>query len=283
MTMRKTGKWNDDCVDFTKWMRNLFWLACLTVSLYLIFGKKDEVMEPFSPLGPFQVPRHLFLLFACVFATVIATKLRHWMEQYRKKDEELPLLTLLCFIASEVVLIVSCIMPSLWLLSISFLFVIRMTMDAVCRYYTTSASNGTWNRSESVKVCCYCVSVSIGIAFCTWRFVSDVKWFNYTALLPPLLVIPPMILMSFKEAHEAKDFADYAWYPTVAVSVCIAAAAQVCFSAMIPMVSSWAEQNGKKPEYYMYNILSVVVIFCLIGVIGSYMAVPRWGSITKKG
>ena len=274
-------RWTNTCINLAIFMIGIFVLGFIISTCWIILNIKDPIV-PFPSLGPFKVPRHLFLVFACGFALYIAIKLHHWLLDYKESLRSLPIVVMICWAGSELLLFFSCLLPYWWLLVIAFLMIARMIMDSWCRFSIVKTTIQQWNIWGILGAACYCVIVSAIMGYGTWRFVDDAKLFDYIAiLLPIVLLIIPRILTDSEAAREVYGFADYAWYPAITVFVIVTTAAHIGFEKLVIIIVANKEQA--QMDTLMCDLQSLFVILYLIGLIGCFKVFPRAIAAKKKG
>lgn len=280
------------CIIITWGLIFCFFVAGVKVFFELWpFVDKKAVgeIEILKEFGPFKVPRHIFMLFACIFSLGILTLISDWLKKFKDRlEKDFPVLATCCFFVSLLLLFLSCMSPSFWLLIVAFLWVTCMTMDASCRYSSTESKEWTKQDKKTFKKSLgFCVAVSIGILF--FVFSKNLPRQVYLASFPILLIVVPRWLMHSQSVRQDNRFVPYAWYHTYTILVLIMSLAHVGFKWLLPVISQirrgemsrWfieGENNmvkGLLSKRCDCDLLSFFVIVSLIGLISYFIVFPR--------
>jgi len=275
-------------------------LSCMAVKI--LDTLSPTMIPPFEiTYGPVAIQLNWFLVEAFVFSFAMSGRMRKWMNDYSiATTNQLPASVTGCFYFSELLLILSPVMPQIWPSMIAMLLITIMTMNARCRTSMISKQKELqWTKSDKKMLATsilYSLAVT-AIIFCLLFFKLGkskyiLEW-RYIAMLPPLLLIVPRFLMGSKDVREEKDIAEalkskdipeslrgYVWFIVFSLWIFIASTVQIGIFLLFSELSGiraaghmWFDDKG----HFLLPVCAGHVSFVIggIGVIalGAYFMV----------
>jgi hypothetical protein len=274
-----------------------FFLMLLAVIFKLLLSGEpivpNEMIEISLPaFGTFKVPQHYFSLFVFAFSFGMSLQIFLWVKHFEKSLRiDFPVLATGCLFVSLCLLFYSCWFSSRWLPTISFFWVVCMTMHASCRY--SSLTTPRWERKEIysfIGSSIVCLIAIVVMSLFIYSQLKNASRLDYVVILPILLIVVPRWLMGPTTIRNEADFESSVWYQIYTVFIFIMSLAQIGFKLLQEVIKQ--VNNKGMPEWFVkkningveqiilsneciWDILSFFAVLSVVGLISYFCVFPK--------